>query len=450
MTDFTAKNLRYHWHPASQMKDYETIKPLPIHSAKGCYLKLTNGKKVIDAISSWWCKSLGHGHPRLKKALLTQANKFEHVIGTNTCNQTLANLSEKLGSLLPPLTKVFYAGDGSCAVEIALKMSLHSRAVEGDSKRFKFMALQNGYHGETLLALSVSDLKKYRQAYEKILVPVMVVPMGVYVSSKNDPLWADCSFLWPQTEAFLNKHGKNLTALIVEPLVQGAGGMLIYSQDFLKRLRTWTAQNSVHLIADEIMTGMGRTGLPLACQHSQIVPDFVCLSKGLTAGWLPFSAVLIKESLYDLFYNDYGLGKNFLHSHTYSGNALGAAVALETFHIMEEEGICEKAQSLEGHLRDLMEDVSNKTGVLKNVRSLGGIVAADLQLPQGNSAYRYDFDIFSQALELGAFLRPLGNTIYWLPPLTISINTLEKLAKITQKSIENTVYKKIKEKNSII
>jgi len=421
------------------MKDYETLKPLPIESAKGVYLKLTNGEKVIDAISSWWCKSLGHNHPRLKKALLKQVDQFEHVIGTNTCNRTLAKLSEKLGTMTKTLSKVFYAGDGSSSVEIAMKMSLHSRQITGEAGRYKFIALKNSYHGETLLALSASNLQKYRQPYEKIAVPVLFIPNIPYVASREDPLWKDCSVVWPKIEAFLNQHANNLTAIIVEPIVQGAGGMRIYSQDFLKRLREWTLRQGIHLIADEIMTGIGRTGLPLACQHSDIEPDFICLSKGLTSGWLPFSAVLILESIYQLFYDDYRAGKNFLHSHTFSGNALGAAVALETLHIMEEEGVYEKAMLLETVLKELMEKVAQDTGVLKSIRNLGGIVVADLSVENADPSRRYGFEIFSHALDLGAFLRPLGNTIYWLPPLNININELEKLADITQKSIQNTM-----------
>ena len=439
MDRIIAQNLRHHWHPASQMKDYETLKPLPIKSAKGTYLKLTNGKEVIDAISSWWCKSLGHNHPRLKRALLKQVDQFEHVIGTNTCNQTLAKLSEKLGTMTKTLSRVFYAGDGSSAVEIAMKMSLHSRQITGESGRYKFMALQNGYHGETLLALSASDLQQYRQPYEKIAVPVLFIPNIPYVSSKEDPLWKDCSASWPAIETFLNHHATDLTAIIVEPIVQGAGGMLIYSQDFLRRLRGWTLRQGMHLIADEIMTGIGRTGLPLACGHSDIESDFICLSKGLTAGWLPFSAVLIQESIYQLFYNDYRAGKNFLHSHTYSGNALGAAVALEILHIMEEEGIYEKTILLETVLKELMERVAQDTEALKNIRHLGGIVAADLSIENADPSRRYGFEIFSHALDLGAFLRPLGETVYWLPPLNIKISDLEKLSDITQKSIQNTL-----------
>lgn len=439
MDNIIETNLRHHWHPASQMKDYETVKPITIKSAKGSYIKLTNGKEVIDAISSWWCKSLGHNHPRLKRALLRQATQFEHVIGTNTCNQTLSKLSEKLGTMTKTLPRVFYAGDGSCAVEIAMKMSLHSRQITGEPGRYKFMALQNSYHGETLLALSGSDLPKYRQPYEKIVVPVLFIPNIPYVSSKEDPLWNDCSAVWPQIENFLNQHASDLTAIIVEPIIQGAGGMRIYSQDFLRRLRGWTLKKGVHLIADEIMTGIGRTGLPLACQHSDIEPDFICLSKGLTAGWLPFSAVLIEESIYQLFYDDYRVGKNFLHSHTYSGNALGAAVALETLHIMEEEGIYEKAIFLENALKELMEKVAQETGALKNIRHLGGIVAADLSLENADPSRRYGSEIFSHALDLGAFLRPLGETIYWLPPLNIKMGDLAKLADITRNSIQKVV-----------
>jgi adenosylmethionine---8-amino-7-oxononanoate aminotransferase len=432
---------RHLWHPCSQMKDYETFKPLIIKRAQGAYLELAGGTKIIDAISSWWCKPLGHGHPQLRAALLRQARQFEHVILANTCNETIVALSEKLARMTAQtLTKVFYASDGSAAVEIALKMSLHARKICGEaSTRHKIMALQNGYHGETMLALSVSDVGLYRQPYEDFLLTNKVSFLRdlPYVSSRHDPLWTDCSATWPAVATQLNQHAQNLTAVIIEPIVQGAGGMLIYSQDFLHRLRAWTEQHGVHLIADEIMTGFGRTGLPFACQHADIAPDFMCIGKGLTGGWLPMSAVLTANKIYDLFYDDFERGKSFLHSHTHSGNALAAAVALECLQIMDEENIYTRtATQLEPLLYQLMKEVAKQTGRITNVRGIGGMVAADLitdepQQPKTRLGYK----VFQEAVKLGAFLRPLGNTIYWLPPLNSDDEVLQQLQKITTQAI---------------
>lgn len=426
------RDLRHIWHPASQMKDYEQFHPLVIQRAYGPYLELENGERIIDAISSWWCKSLGHNHSRIKRALIEQVEQFEHVIAANTCQRVLVELSEKLANLTATLPRVFYAGDGSSAIEIAMKMSLHSRKLASDNGRHHFMALSNSYHGETGLALSASDIGVYKAPYEKVLIPVLFLEGIPYVHSKEDPLWQDCSAFWPHIEAQLNMHCESLTAILIEPIVQGAGGMLIYSQDFLRRLRIWTLEHQVHLIADEIMTGFGRTGTMLACSHSGIEPDFLCLSKGMTSGWLPMSAVLTSNQIYQQFYADYGLGKSFLHSHTYTGNALAASVALETLKIFEEEGICRRVQTLEPLLKAGMMEVADKTGCLKNVRSMGAIVAADLvtEVP------RKGFEVFQAAVRLGAFLRPLGNTIYWFLPLNIEEAVLNSLKEITIRAIE--------------
>jgi adenosylmethionine---8-amino-7-oxononanoate aminotransferase len=250
------RDLRYIWHPCSQMKDYEAFKPMVVKSAKGSCIELEDGRKIIDAISSWWCKSLGHAHPRLQQALLSQMERFEHVIFANTTNELIVNLSQKISQLTKLLNKVFYTGDGSCAVEVAMKMSLHLRQIQGEVKRTRFLALENGYHGETIATLSVSDEKIYRDPYRALLFETEFIGPIPYVSGNKDPLWNDCQSYWDRVEPLLESYANTATAIILEPIVQGAGGMKIYSQDFLKRLRLWTAKHGVHLIADEIMTGI--------------------------------------------------------------------------------------------------------------------------------------------------------------------------------------------------
>lgn len=420
------------WHPCSQMKDYELFKPLEVIRAQGAYLHLKNGKCVIDAISSWWCKTLGHNHPRLKQALMRQVEKFEHVILANTTNETIVKLSEKLAKLTKTLNKVFYASDGSCAVEIAMKMSLHSRVIQGDHKRNSFMALENGYHGETLGALSVSDIGIYRKPYHSALFETYFISPLPYVTGVQDPLWENCDEYWEKIAKKLTVHCENTTAIIVEPIVQGAGGMKIYSQDFLKRLRVWTKEHDIHLIADEIMTGIGRTGKMLACDYADIEPDFLCLAKGLTSGWLPLSAVLTTQTIYELFYDDYARGKSFLHSHTHSGNALAASIALEVLNLMEEENICSKGEAISTLMRTHMLNIAEDSKRLNHVRSIGAIVAADLICEQD---HRCGFELYKKATELGVLLRPLGNTIYWMPPLNTDEETLDKLYKITAQAI---------------
>ncbi|MFZ0219125.1 MAG: adenosylmethionine--8-amino-7-oxononanoate transaminase [Candidatus Aquirickettsiella sp.] len=433
--DLINRDRQHIWHPCSQMKDYEAFPPLLISKAYGSYIELKDGRRIIDAISSWWCKSLGHNHPRLKTALKTQLESFEHVIFANSTYETIIQLSEKLGQLCPGLNKVFYASEGSSAVEIALKMSLHAQQLRGQKQRIQFTALQNGYHGETFMALGLSDLGLYRQPYEAHLIQPNFIQNIPYVQSSADPAWNDCSAVWPSIEKQLEKQAANLAAIIVEPIVQGAGGMKIYSQDFLRRLRKWTQTHSIYLIADEIMTGLGRTGRALACEHAQIKPDFICLSKGLTSGWLPMSAVLTHPDIYNLFYDDYSSGKSFLHSHTFSGNALAAAVALECLNILEDENIYKQVREKEIILKKFMQEVNAETESLTNIRGIGAVIAADLSLKENKKNQRIGYQIFQQALKLGAWLRPLGNTIYWLPPLNVSLATLEELRDITQVSI---------------
>ena len=434
ITKLQEKSLKHIWYPCSQMKDYEEFRPLVIKAAKGSYIELADGKKLLDAISSWWCKSLGHNHPRLKKAIIDQIEKFEHVILANTTHELIGNLSQELATLMPKLSKVFYAGDGSCAIEIAMKMSLHSRYINGDVKRNRFITLKDSYHGETIGALSVSDIGLYKNPYNTILFQPYIIDLIPYVHSIYDPLWNDCSEKWNTLEKSLEIYIDSTTALIVEPIVQGAGGMKIYSKDFLNRLAKWANKHNIHLIADEIMTGIGRTGKMLACQHAEIIPDFICLAKGLTSGWMPFSAVLTTDDIYNKFYDDFSSGKAFLHSHTYSGNALGVAVALETLNIIKEERL---------HTRDInqimlknMYEIKDKTGRLKNVRGIGGIVAADLIT--NNKTPRLGYLIYQAAIKAGILLRPLGNTIYWLPPLNITDEEIEELKNKTMQVLLET------------
>lgn len=424
------------WHPCSQMKDYELFKPMVVTGANGSYIELAGGKKIIDAISSWWCKSLGHNHPTVKKALLDQIDRFEHVILANTTHELIVKLSQELANLMPHLAKVFYASDGSCAVEIALKMSAHSRMIQGQSNRKYFLSLKNSYHGETIGALSVSDLGIYRAPYTSLLfeTPLIEVP---YVSGIHDPKWYNASEEWSRTETFLELYSTTTTALIIEPILQAAGGMKIIAQDFLHRLCQWAKAHDIHIIADEILTGLGRTGKMLACEHANIQPDFLCLSKGLTSGWLPMSAVITTDSIYGIFYDDYENGKSFLHSHTHSGNALATSVALATLKIIQEENLSERAQTLQKIMMSHLQDIANQTQHLKNLRGIGAVVAADLIVE--NPHQRLGYKIYQEAVKLGALLRPLGNTLYWLPPLNIEASTLSELKDITLKAIQQSI-----------
>jgi adenosylmethionine---8-amino-7-oxononanoate aminotransferase len=438
MNPLQRKDLEFHWHPAVHMKSLERYPPFVVKRASGCFIEGTDGRRVIDGISSWWCKSLGHNHPRLKAALIEQVSQFEHVIGATTTNETIIALSEKLVKLFPGMSKAFYAGDGSSAIEIALKMSLHSRINRGEHKRTKFLALAHGYHGETCGALSVSHLETFKSVYSPILFDCIALHGIPYLNGSSDPLWNDCSTYWDSVEETLEKNSDSVTALILEPIVQGAGNMRIYSQDFLGKLRAWTKAHNIHLIADEIMTGLGRTGKMFACEHAKITPDFICLSKGLTSGWVPFSAVLTTNDIYDCFYDaapaQMNPGKEtFYHSHTYTGNVLGARLALETLTILSNDFNWSLLDEKASYMLTSLYDVAHETDVLTNIRGIGMIAATDIK------DHLYTFEkmekMIHAAFQGGALLRPLGKTIYWLPPLIIENPEIDHLREITKRAL---------------
>ena len=393
---------QYIWHPCSQMKEYEHNSLLNIQSANGPYLFLDNGDVILDAISSWWCKPVGHGHPRLRAALEKQAQQFEHVMLANMTHRPIEQLAENLTQLSPTLTKTMFASDGACAIEIALKMSIQAQAIRGHTQRTKFIALANAYHGETGLTLSVSDIGLYKHPYQALLHNYHYLTPLPYVNNRHEALWKNCQLHWKILEKQLNQQQHELAAIIVEPILQAAAGMKIYSADLLRRLRQWCQEHQIYLIADEIATGFGRTGLPLACQHADIEPDFLCLGKHLTGGWLPMSATLMRDDIYQLFYDDYERGNNFLHSHTHTGNALAAAVALEFTQLFVEEKLSQQAQTLEPKLLAAMQYIAEKTQQLENVRAIGAIVAADIITDQPHITH----DIYQAAIQQGILLRP--------------------------------------------
>ncbi|WP_454780838.1 adenosylmethionine--8-amino-7-oxononanoate transaminase [Legionella sp. WA2022007384] len=426
-----SRDLKHFWHPCTQMKDFETCPPLFIEKADGSYL-YTNKGPLIDAISSWWCKSLGHGHPAVIAAIKDQMNRFEHVITANTTHPQLVELAEEL-SQITKKQHVFFASDGASAVEIAMKLAIHANQIKGYEDRNQFVALKNGYHGETLGTMSISDLGLYKAPYDSFGLTCHYIENIPYISGQKDSLWDNCDTYWPVVEKELEAISNKVCAIVVEPLVQGAGGMLCYSPDFLKKLSAWAKSKNIYLIADEIMTGMGRTGKWLASHHADVEPDLICLSKGLTSGSIPLSCVMIDSSIFDLFYADYGSGKSFLHSHTYSGNPLAVSAALATIRVMHEEKIIEQAQKLGEYMFASLSEVAQLSGKLSNVRGIGSVVAADLE---DTELHRIGNKVYQEALNRGALIRPIGKTLYWLPPLNTNHEVIGKLAEITLHSIK--------------
>lgn len=424
------------WHPCTQMKDFETMPPWPIVRAEGCWIESEGGHRMLDASSSWWCKSLGHRHPLLLEALHAQSERFDHVIFANTTYDTIVDLSERLKALLPTMSHAMYASDGSCAVEMALKLSVHAQALAGHKERSRFATLSGAYHGETGLALSVSDCGLYCDPFTRLLPKSLALDPIPYVTGVTDPLWHDAKDSWEQWEALLAPHEHTLSAIIVEPIVQGANNMQLYSADALRRLGQWAADRGIHIIVDEIMTGFWRTGRLWAHEHAGMKPDMVCLGKGLTGGMMPMSAMLTTKSIFDLCYDDYDTYKAFLHSHTHSGNALSAAVALKAVGILSDPIWQNRVDALAQKMHAAMQGIAKRTGRLQYVRGIGGVMAADLALSEEEQKARVGHKIAREAMAKGVLLRPLGNTLYWVPPLIISEDELATLAQVTESAIE--------------
>jgi adenosylmethionine-8-amino-7-oxononanoate aminotransferase len=395
-----ARDLAVLWHPCTQMREHpDTLPLLPIERGEGPWLIGRDGRRYLDAVSSWWTNLFGHAEPRLAAAIYRQANTLEHVILAGCSHAPAVELAERLLALAPrepgrpPLSKVFYADNGSAGVEVALKMAFHWFRNRGESRRTKFVALEGGYHGETLGAL-------------------------------------------------LQAHAGEVCAFILEPLVQCAGGMRMHDPVYLQRARELCDANGAFLIADEIATGFGRTGTMFACEQAGVMPDLLCLSKGLTGGFLPLSAVLATQALYDAFLDD-SRERAFLHSHSYTGNPLACAAALATLDIFAGEDVIVRNRSTAEVMRTLAAPFTDHPHVA-DVRQAGMVVAFELtrngdkRTPFPAEA-RVGLHAYTAALKRGVVLRPLGNVLYWMPPYCVDDDHLDLLAQTTLAAIEEAV-----------
>ncbi len=429
------------WHPCTQMKDHEELPPIPIERGDGVYLQDKNGKRYIDGISSWWVNLLGHNHPRLNTALIEQNRKIAHHIFANFTNEPAVTLSAKLAAITPGnLSKVFFTDNGSSAVEAALKMSFQYWQQCGHPGKTKFLSLTGAYHGETIGALSVGGCDLYRQIYQPILLQgFQVQGPDCYRCAEGkhrDACQAEC---FAHVEAIVREHHESIAGIILEPLVQGAAGMRIYSPRYLQKLRSLCDAYKIHYIADEIAVGFGRTGKMFANDHARVAPDIMCLSKGITGGYLPLAVVVTHDEIYRAFYDEYTSLKAFLHSHSYTGNPLACAVAVEVLTIFEEEKILEEVQPKIDQLASFRERFEALPCV-GEFRQLGMIAAVELVKDRETREgfpweERTGYRVFQEALKAGALLRPLGNVVYFFPPLTIKPNELETLADIACESI---------------
>lgn len=430
--NWTEKDLAHIWHPCSQMKDYAELPPIIVDHAAGLYLYDKGGNRYLDAVSSWWCNLLGHCHPRINAAVKRQLDQLEHVIFANFSHTPAITLCDRLAGLLPAgLTKFFFTDNGSSAVEAAMKMSFQYHYQTGAPQKKRFMALSDAYHGETVGALSLGGVDLYSEIYKPLLLDIIRVdgpdcyrcPYGQHRESCH----AEC---FAAAEDAFAQHGHEVCAFIIEPLVQAAAGMKIYPPAYLKKLRQACNAHQVHLIADEIATGFGRTGKLFACDHAGISPDIICLSKGLTGGYMPMALAVTTQEIYDAFYADYNDGKAFMHSHTYSGNPLACSAAVEVLAILEEEDILAKANENSRYFNQLVHEKISEHRHVGDIRSIGLINAIELVEDKASkrpfdSKRRIGYQIYKQALKSGVVLRPLGDVLYFNPPLTITRDDMD-------------------------
>jgi adenosylmethionine-8-amino-7-oxononanoate aminotransferase len=436
------KDLKYIWHPCSQMKDYETFPPIVIKRGEGVFLEDIDGKKYLDAVSSWWVNLFGHSNKRINDALYRQANKLEHVIFANFSHEVGIELAERIVKVTPKgLNKVFFGDNGSSAVEIALKLSFQYHQQIGKPKKTKFVALTDAYHGETIGALSMGGVDLYSKIYKPLLLDVIRAEGPDCFRCKYNQDRNTCKAkCFEAMEKIVKERHQEITAIIIEPMVQGAAGMKIYSPEYLKKLRVLCDQYDINFIADEIAVGFGRTGKMFACNHADVAPDIMCVSKGLTAGYMPLSLTLMTDKIYSAFYDDYNTMKAFLHSHSYSGNALGCAVAVETLKIFEEENIIEKNIHKSNLMRKKVENILTDIPHVGEYRQIGMIGAIELvKDKETKEAFdwqeRVGYQIYKIALEKGVLLRPLGNIIYFMPPYVINEDEMDFMIDTARESI---------------
>jgi adenosylmethionine-8-amino-7-oxononanoate aminotransferase len=402
--DLVTRGLKSVWHPCTQMKDHEGAVPLvPIKRGEGVWLEDFEGNRFIDAVSSWWVNLFGHANPRINAAIQKQIGELEHVILAGFTHEPVVNLSERLIEVTPPgLNKVFYADNGSSAIEAALKMSFHYWKNHGKPGKKNFVNLSNSYHGETLGALALGDVSLYK-------------------AEKHD----------------------EICAVVVEPLIQCAGGMRMHHPIYHTKLREACDRYGVHLIADEIAVGFGRTGTLFACEQSGITPDFMCLSKGLTAGYLPLSVVLTTDDVYNAFYDDYETLKAFLHSHSYTGNPIGCAVALATLDIFRDDNVIESNRGLSTCMAESVAHLADHPNV-GDIRQHGMTLAVEMVKDKASKTpfpwqERRGIRVYQHALTRQALLRPLGNVVYFMPPYVITEEQIRHLAQVATEGIEIAV-----------
>jgi len=423
--DLLSRSLRSVWHPCTQMKQHETYPLIPIQRGEGTWLYDADGKKYLDAVSSWWVNLFGHNNPRIKQAIKQQLDTLEHVMLAGFTHEPVVALSERLAKLTG-LGHAFYGSDGASATEIALKMSFHYWRNVGQPNKTRFISLQNSYHGETLGSLGVTDVAIFKDTYAPLLIQSAQMPSPDFrLAATGETAQSFALRCADALEQYIATHHAELAAFIIEPLVQCAGGMGMYHPVYLQRVREICNKYDVHLIADEIAVGFGRTGTMFACEQATIRADFICLSKGITGGYLPLSAVLTTDKIYQAFYHDATV-KGFLHSHSYTGNPLACSAALATLAIFETDNVLVNNRNISAAILDKMQVLTDLP--IKHLRHQGMIFAFDVT----TESAAFSKQCYQLAVAQGLLLRPIGNTVYFMPPYTISESEIDFMVNTTR------------------
>jgi adenosylmethionine---8-amino-7-oxononanoate aminotransferase len=420
------------WHPCTQMKQHETLPLVSVARGAGCWLYDFDGRRYLDAISSWWVNLFGHCNPRINAALADQLGKLEHVLLAGFTHEPVVELSERLARATgSALGHCFYASDGASAVEIALKMSFHYWRNHGEPRKTRFVSLAGSYHGETLGALAVTDVRLFKDIYAPLVMASSQVASPDWrLAEKGEAPRDFAARAAHALERHLERHHAETAALIVEPLVQGATGMAMFDAEYLRRARAICDRYRVLLIADEIMTGFGRTGTFFAHEQAAIVPDLLCLSKGITGGYLPLSAVMTHGAIYQAFYDD-DTARGFLHSHSYTGNTLACRAALATLDLFDSGRIIEANRATSARISAAAQPIAQHPRV-RNFRNTGMIWAFEVETADPHFSRKF----YARALEQELLLRPLGNTVYFMPPYVIANEEVELLTERTARLLD--------------
>ena len=437
--DWITRSLRAVWHPCTQMKHHERLPLIPVARGQGAWLYDRANNRYLDAISSWWVNLFGHANPRINAALKDQLDTLEHAMLAGCTHEPAIELAERLGALTGnTLGHAFFASDGASAVEIALKMSFHSWRNRGFEDKQEFVCIANSYHGETIGALGVTDVALFKDAYDPLIRNAHVVASPDARLAQARETAADVARrALDQVRSLFEARATKISALIVEPLVQCAAGMAMHDASYIAGLRALCDQYGVHLIADEIAVGCGRTGTFFACEQAGIWPDFLCLSKGISGGYLPLSIVLSRDEIFDAFYHD-DTARGFLHSHSYTGNPLACRAALATLDLFASDNVLaanvQKSARLKAALAPLAEHKQ-----VRNLRQCGTIFAFDAVIDDAQQAKTFSRRFFENALQRELLLRPISTTVYLMPPYILDDEEIALLASRTLETFEATL-----------